>query len=111
LTVLARAFCFFFFQAEDGIRDFHVTGVQTWLFRSIVSPTTRRHDAAAARRRRAPRRRRTEGDRPGCERGDGWPPDSLRRERRRSGRRRARAISAERRTYACHAPERRREGG
>src|SRR5690606_40161850 len=27
---------FFFFQAEDGIRDFHVTGVQTWLFRSKV---------------------------------------------------------------------------
>src|SRR5690606_9859400 len=26
----------FFFQAEDGIRDFHVTGVQTWLFRSPV---------------------------------------------------------------------------
>src|SRR5690606_40853588 len=24
-----RCFCFFFFQAEDGIRDFHVTGVQT----------------------------------------------------------------------------------
>src|SRR5690606_40371405 len=26
-----RSFCFgfFFFQAEDGIRDFHVTGVQT----------------------------------------------------------------------------------
>src|SRR5690606_41185525 len=24
----------FFFQAEDGIRDFHVTGVQTCLFRS-----------------------------------------------------------------------------
>src|SRR5690606_39787152 len=22
-------FCYFFFQAEDGIRDFHVTGVQT----------------------------------------------------------------------------------
>src|SRR5690606_41145550 len=22
-------FCIFFFQAEDGIRDFHVTGVQT----------------------------------------------------------------------------------
>src|SRR5690606_41068407 len=29
-----RSFCFFF-QAEDGIRDFHVTGVQTVLFRSI----------------------------------------------------------------------------
>src|SRR2546427_3241564 len=26
---------FFFFQAEDGIRDLTVTGVQTWLFRSI----------------------------------------------------------------------------
>src|SRR5690606_40661346 len=25
---------FFFFQAEDGIRDFHVTGVQTCAFRS-----------------------------------------------------------------------------
>src|SRR5690606_11192927 len=23
------SYCFFFFQAEDGIRDFHVTGVQT----------------------------------------------------------------------------------
>src|SRR5215510_15288594 len=27
----------FFFQAEDGIRDGHVTGVQTWLFRSSGS--------------------------------------------------------------------------
>src|SRR5690606_40688832 len=27
--VLAALPCFFFFQAEDGIRDFHVTGVQT----------------------------------------------------------------------------------
>src|SRR5256885_8479233 len=26
--------CFFFFQAEDGIRDYKVTGVQTCLFRS-----------------------------------------------------------------------------
>src|SRR5690606_19080367 len=25
----ASSTCFFFFQAEDGIRDFHVTGVQT----------------------------------------------------------------------------------
>src|SRR3712207_9163691 len=31
---------FFFFQAEDGIRDIGVTGVQTWLFRSapLVDP-------------------------------------------------------------------------
>src|SRR5690606_16522098 len=26
---IIRVFSFFFFQAEDGIRDFHVTGVQT----------------------------------------------------------------------------------
>src|SRR5690606_40394636 len=29
LQVFFLLFCFFFFQAEDGIRDFHVTGVQT----------------------------------------------------------------------------------
>jgi len=27
---------FFFFQAEDGIRDIGVTGVQTLLFRSYI---------------------------------------------------------------------------
>src|SRR5690606_41114393 len=27
--VVSYVCCFFFFQAEDGIRDFHVTGVQT----------------------------------------------------------------------------------
>src|SRR5437773_6827683 len=31
-------FLFFFFQAEDGIRDRDVTGVQTWLFRSVTEP-------------------------------------------------------------------------
>src|SRR5690606_40074081 len=29
LLYLSLCFLFFFFQAEDGIRDFHVTGVQT----------------------------------------------------------------------------------
>src|SRR5690606_40283738 len=29
LFALSHCFLFFFFQAEDGIRDFHVTGVQT----------------------------------------------------------------------------------
>src|SRR5438046_9057006 len=29
LPVLVCVFCFFFFQAEDGIRDWSVTGVQT----------------------------------------------------------------------------------
>src|SRR5699024_12117193 len=28
-----------FFQAEDGIRDRNVTGVQTWLFRSLLRKT------------------------------------------------------------------------
>src|SRR5256885_2544290 len=28
-TTLSGCFCFFFFQAEDGIRDYKVTGVQT----------------------------------------------------------------------------------
>src|SRR5690606_40345811 len=33
--------CFFFFQAEDGIRDFHVTGVQTCALPiSIEGPLT-----------------------------------------------------------------------
>src|SRR6266511_4776025 len=29
MSYLVVILCFFFFQAEDGIRDFHVTGVQT----------------------------------------------------------------------------------
>src|SRR5256885_7215645 len=41
---LYRIFCFFFFQAEDGIRDYKVTGVQT-----CALPISRwrrgRHDA------------------------------------------------------------------
>src|SRR5690606_39942124 len=28
--------CFFFFQAEDGIRDFHVTGVQTCALPDLI---------------------------------------------------------------------------
>src|SRR5690606_41573240 len=36
-----RLFCFiFFFQAEDGIRDFHVTGVQTCALPIFGSPET-----------------------------------------------------------------------
>src|SRR5690349_21991339 len=47
-------FFFFFFQAEDGIRDLYVTGVQT-----CALPISRRrrcrHGAAVHRRARAPR--------------------------------------------------------
>src|SRR5207302_2458465 len=38
----------FFFQAEDGIRDFHVTGVQTCAL-PILSPGTDPKNAAANR--------------------------------------------------------------
>src|SRR6266511_6260087 len=62
-------YVFFFFQAEDGIRDFHVTGVQTCAFRSAPRRRTRRPPAvgvpgrrrgragARAPRAAAPRRR------------------------------------------------------
>src|SRR5207253_4234331 len=36
-------FVFFFFQAEDGIRDGHVTGVQTCAFRSRLCRVCGRH--------------------------------------------------------------------
>src|SRR2546426_8793043 len=59
--------CFFFFQAEDGIRDYKVTGVQTCALpilrepqqrpdRAVQSPAERRreviHGAGTSRRRR-----------------------------------------------------------
>src|SRR5207302_2727893 len=33
-------FIFFFFQAEDGIRDFHVTGVQTCALPILSTPSS-----------------------------------------------------------------------
>src|SRR5699024_11267002 len=53
------SFLFFFFQAEDGIRDRNVTGVQTLLFRSVPPASRgrrgRRRDARAPGSR-SPRR-------------------------------------------------------
>src|SRR5256885_4316614 len=40
--------CFFFFQAEDGIRDYKVTGVQRVLFRSVVAQTRAAQELAQA---------------------------------------------------------------
>src|SRR5690606_31447536 len=37
-TLSSACFFFFFFQAEDGIRDFHVTGVQTCALPILSSP-------------------------------------------------------------------------
>src|SRR5690606_20366751 len=42
---------FFFFQAEDGIRDFHVTGVQTCAL--PISETTTRHERGSVMEIRA----------------------------------------------------------
>src|SRR5690606_41096844 len=38
-TLMCFCCCFFFFQAEDGIRDFHVTGVQTCALPISALPT------------------------------------------------------------------------
>src|SRR5256885_5607028 len=38
-------FCFFFFQAEDGIRDYKVTGVQTCALPIYQSGTPSPHDS------------------------------------------------------------------
>src|SRR5690606_40887084 len=45
---LLLPFFFFFFQAEDGIRDFHVTGVQTCAL-PICAARLRRRDAGQRR--------------------------------------------------------------
>src|SRR5690606_13595453 len=48
--------CFFFFQAEDGIRDFHVTGVKTCALPIWADEGTRDRAAAALREAVKPRR-------------------------------------------------------
>src|SRR5690606_27955520 len=75
------SFFFFFFQAEDGIRDFHVTGVQTCALPIWWRPAMRRPppsgwppcSAATRVSSSADRRRTVPGEGPG--RGDRPPPD------------------------------------
>src|SRR5256885_13247101 len=43
--------CFFFFQAEDGIRDYKVTGVQTCALPICARPAPRERERARRRRR------------------------------------------------------------
>src|SRR5690606_39541834 len=45
--VVARCLFRFFFQAEDGIRDFHVTGVQTCALAALADALGRAAGAAA----------------------------------------------------------------
>src|SRR5690606_40074955 len=58
---IVSKFLFFFFQAEDGIRDFHVTGVQTCALPDLGGPPAaggRSAGGRAASRRSRPRRPR-----------------------------------------------------
>src|SRR5438093_5589700 len=74
----------FFFQAEDGIRDWSVTGVQTCALpiyaRSAIRPVRPARGAAgrgsggAAQSLAAPRRLRSEERRVGKECRSGWSP-------------------------------------
>src|SRR5690606_40332845 len=78
------AFINFFFQAEDGIRDFHVTGVQTCALpislrrrcarRRGHGAHRRRNAGLTLRRRRRPRGARSEERRVGKECRSRWTP-------------------------------------
>src|SRR6478735_9893525 len=54
-------FCIFFFQAEDGIRDYKVTGVQTYALPICRRPARRDRAPAGSRPGRAPLRPRRPG--------------------------------------------------
>src|SRR6266576_4775394 len=80
-------FIFFFFQAEDGIRDLYVTGVQTcalpilqqrWLRRGSVLRQCQWH--IRARRLGGPKRR-SEERRVGKECRSRWSPDHYKKKR------------------------------
>src|SRR2546430_16910229 len=93
-----RVSFFFFFQAEDGIRDLTVTGVQTCALpicsRPVrrSTPSDRRRSVAAYKRRPVRRRRRTDGCRgeekmAGAGRTDDWRGEARARGARTGGRR------------------------
>src|SRR5690349_24310779 len=79
---------FFFFQAEDGIRDLYVTGVQTCALPIYRRP---RRDRRLRQRARLPHRdqgglrRRRPRDEGGCERGRSGVGVRFRSEERRVG--------------------------
>src|SRR2546429_6579935 len=93
-TLRAALFVFFFFQAEDGIRDVAVTGVQTCALpisaRRATSPTRRTRGSRARRIRKSPRRRGPDSHRSRrwatTKWAEGWTRESRRRsEERRVG--------------------------
>src|SRR5690606_42089669 len=78
----------FFFQAEDGIRDFHVTGVQTCALPIFIAPDSspaRCPTAGRSMRGRSSNNgsgRRSEERRVGKECRSRWGPDHQRKQRR-----------------------------
>src|SRR2546430_11746037 len=50
VVAVSMLFCFFFFQAEDGIRDLTVTGVQTCALPISCDPGVRLRARSAGRR-------------------------------------------------------------
>src|SRR6478735_3549026 len=75
---------FFFFQAEDGIRDYKVTGVQTCALPISVTASARRSVAAVrarAHHERAPPYPRSEERRVGKECRSRWSPYHLKQKR------------------------------
>src|SRR2546426_5378606 len=86
LTLLCTFDCFFFFffQAEDGIRDYKVTGVQTcalpisWRLRGPARAAGPAHPVDRRRHRRGPE---AGGDRPAAH-ADRVRPDPFRRRQR-----------------------------
>src|SRR5438093_10583287 len=102
--------CFFFFQAEDGIRDWSVTGVQTCalpisIWRALrlsgsVPASRPPRRAGAAQPESAPDRARADGDAPSQGRLSRTPA-SVRSEERRVGK--------ECRTQGWREPKRRKE--
>src|SRR5690606_41055115 len=100
--LLAWRLFFFFFQAEDGIRDFHVTGVQTcalpisWW--SCQQRLRRARRCRVFRRARTMKRRevsRWSASTPGCWRWRAERPPETRSEERRVGKGRRRRWARE----------------
>src|SRR5256885_5486141 len=78
-----RSICFFFFQAEDGIRDYKVTGVQTCALPICRSRDLRRQRGSAAPERgRGSRSRSAREDLARVSRADGFLRDILTRGRK-----------------------------
>src|SRR5690606_39792980 len=72
------SFVCFFFQAEDGIRDFHVTGVQTCalpIYRDLVNDLLEQQEQESGPRGSEPQQGSDPGEQAAEGAGQGEPPD------------------------------------